>query len=189
MGNKELEELLEKNFSNVNSWLNFAEAKNAANIAFVVAVLAAIFSIDDECVLLHILCICLIISGMCSLFSFLPRLGNKVVRKVSLFSKNKKRKAKASNLIFFEDIKEYAGDTYIKQVCKKYFGKNKYNATKYQLDLADEIVYNSDIVSRKYKFFKVAVYLDIIAFLILVIYIACGAGTGVDIILFRFKKF
>ena len=30
MDRKDLDELLEKNFSNVNSWLNFAEAKNAA---------------------------------------------------------------------------------------------------------------------------------------------------------------
>lgn len=43
MDRKDLDELLEKNFSNVNSWLNFAEAKNAANIAFVIACIAAIF--------------------------------------------------------------------------------------------------------------------------------------------------
>ena len=30
--NKVLDEMLEKNFTNVNTWLNFAEAKNAANI-------------------------------------------------------------------------------------------------------------------------------------------------------------
>lgn len=47
MENKELDELLEKIFSNVNSWLNFAEAKNAANVGFVVACLAAIFSLED----------------------------------------------------------------------------------------------------------------------------------------------
>lgn len=167
MENKELDELLEKNFSNVNSWLNFAEAKNAANIAFVVACIAAIFSLDDMNVLLYILCLFLIISGMCSLVSFLPRLGNKVASKIPSNSKNRKRKAKEDNLIFFENIKEYSGDTYLKQVCKLYFDENKYNPTKYQLDLSDEIVYNSDIVSRKYKLFKVAVYLDIVAFLLL----------------------
>lgn len=167
MENKELDELLEKNFSNVNSWLNFAEAKNAANIAFVVACIAAIFSLDDMNVLLYILCLFLIISGMCSLVSFLPRLGNKEASKIPSNLKNRKRKAKEDNLIFFENIKEYSGDTYLKQVCKLYFDENKYNPTKYQLDLSDEIVYNSDIVSRKYKFFKVAVYLDIVAFLLL----------------------
>lgn len=167
MNNKELDELLEKNFSNVNSWLNFAEAKNAANIAFVVACIAAIFSLEDKNVLLYIICIILIISGICSLVSFLPRLGNKLVKTISIIFKNKKRKAKGDNLIFFENIKEYEGDAYINQVCKIYFGENKLNPTKYQLDLSDEIVYNSDIASRKYKFFKLAAYLDIVAFLIL----------------------
>lgn len=167
MDNKKLDELLEKNFSNVNSWLNFAEAKNAANIAFVVACIAAIFSLEDMNVLLYIICIFLIISGMCSLFSFLPRLGNKVVRKNLSIFRNKKRKAKGDNLIFFENIKKYSGDAYVKQVCKMYFGETKYNPTKYQLDLSYEIVYNSDIVSRKYKFFKFAMYLDIVAFLLL----------------------
>lgn len=167
MDNKRLDELLEKNFSNVNSWLNFAEAKNAANIAFVVACIAAIFSLEDMNTLLYTICIFLIISGMCSLISFLPRLGNKVIRKIPSFFKIKKRKANGDNLIFFENIKGYSGETYIKQVCKIYFNEDKYNPTKYQLDLSDEIVYNSNIVSCKYKLFKMAVYADIVAFFIL----------------------
>lgn len=97
MDNKELDELLEKIFSNVNSWLNFAEAKNAANVGFVVACLAAIFSLEDVNALLlnallYTICIFLVISGMFSLISFLPKLGNKVIRKIPLFSKDKKRR-------------------------------------------------------------------------------------------------
>lgn len=169
MENKDLDELLEKNFSNVNSWLNFAEAKNAANIAFVVACIAAIFDLQDVNGILYILCISFIISGIISLISFLPRLENKVDRKTFSFLKNEKRKAKEDNLIFFENIKLYSGDTYIQQICKTYFSENEYNPTKYQLDLSDEIVYNSNIASRKYKLFKIAVDLDIIAFLLLAI--------------------
>lgn len=48
-----------------------------------------------------------------------------------------------------------------------YFNKDEYTPTKYQLDLSDEIVYNSNVASCKYKLFKKAIYLDIIAFLIL----------------------
>lgn len=172
MDNKELDELLEKNFSNVNSWLNFAEAKNAANIALVVTCIAAIFSLDDMNVLLYIVCVIFIISGICSLLSFLPRLGNKVVRKIpKIFKIVKDKEPQNSNLLFFENIKVYAGNAYIKQICDLYFKENNYNPTKYQLDLSDEIVYNSDIVSRKYKFFKVAVCLDIFAFLLLAVFV------------------
>ena len=132
MDRKDLDELLEKNFSNVNSWLNFAEAKNAANIAFVIACIAAIFSLQNMNIILYIVCIFLIASGIGSLISFLPRLGNKVNKNCfTLFKKKKK--------------------------------------AKYQMDLSDEIVYNSDIVSRKYKFFKMAVYLDIMALLLLAV--------------------
>ncbi len=104
------------------------------------------------------------------MLSFLPRLGNKVVRKIpKIFKIVKDKEPQNGNLLFLENIKEYTGNAYIKQICDLYFKENKYNPTKYQLDLSDEIVYNSDIVSRKYKFFKVAVYLDIFAFLLLAV--------------------
>lgn len=178
MNNKELDELLEKNFSNINSWLNFAEAKNAANIALVIACIAAIFSLENRNILLYIICILLIGSGICSLISFLPRLGNKVLRRGLFIFKRKKKSTNNTNLIFFENIKDYSGDIYIEQVCKMYFNENKHSATKYQLDLSDEIVYNADIVSRKYKFFKMAVYLDIIGFILLVFFIISALLNG-----------
>ena len=92
MDRKDLDELLDKSFSNVNLWLNFAEAKNAANIAFVIAFIAAIFSLHNMNVILYTASIFLIASGIGSLISFLPRLGNKVSKNCSIFFKNKKRK-------------------------------------------------------------------------------------------------
>jgi hypothetical protein len=150
VNNKELDELLEKNFSNVNSWLNFAEAKNAANIALVVACIAAIFSLDDMNVLLYIICVVFIISGICSLLSFFPRMGNERIRKkLKIFKIVKDKEPQNANLLFFENIKGYAGNDYIKRICDLYFKEKKYNPTKYQLDLSDEIVYNSGIASCK----------------------------------------
>ena len=81
MDGKELDDLLEKTFSNVNSWLNFAEAKNVANIAFVIACIAAIFSLENRNFLLYTLCFILIISGICSFLSFIPKLGDKMIGK------------------------------------------------------------------------------------------------------------
>ena len=48
-----------------------------------------------------------------------------------------------------------------------YFNKDEYIPTKYQLDLSDEIVYNSNVASCKYKLFKKAICVDMVAFLIL----------------------
>ena len=170
MERKELDDLLEKNFLNVNSWLNFAEAKNAANIAFVVACIAAIFSIQNMNFLLYIVCNILILSGLISMMSFFPRLGNVVDGFSDGFLKKRKKKENRENLFFFENIKKYAGDRYIKQVSKMYFDENDYIPTKYQIDLSDELVFNSNVASRKYRLFKITVCLDIIAFLLLAIF-------------------
>ena len=115
------------------------------------------------------MCIFLIISAICSLISFFPRLGDKVGNNCLIFLKNKNKREPEDNLLYFGNIKEYSGDTYIKQVSRVYFGENKYNPTKYQMDLSKEIVFNSDIVSRKYKLFTIALYLDIIAFSLLAV--------------------
>lgn len=166
MEDEKLDELLNKIFSNVNSWLSFAEAKNAANIALVVACIAAIFSLDSINVLLYVICILFSVSGICSLISFIPRLGEKIVRKFPrLAEKMVKKKDKNENLLFFEAIKKYSGNEYAEQVSKLYLQTNKKDFSRYQLDLANEIVYNSGIASRKYKFFLVAAYIDVVAFI------------------------
>lgn len=157
---KELECLLDKIFSNVNSWLNFAEAKNAANIALVIASIAAITNLQSINILLSTLCILLTLSGLCSLISFIP----------NLVTVNKKSKEhKDGNLLFFETIKKYSGIEYVEQINKLYFQINKKDFNKYQLDLADEIVYNSNITSYKYKLFKAAVYIDILTFMLFIL--------------------
>lgn len=171
MGNKELDEFLEKVFSNVNTWLNFAEAKNAANIALVIAGLAGIFSIDCKNIILYIICILLTFSGIASLMAFLPRLGQTLFNKIPLFRRNrlktKKEKNEEDNLLFFDVIKEYSGLEYAERVKNVYLQNSNEKLTKYQADLAKEIVYNSDIASRKYRYFKIAIYFDLLAFVIL----------------------
>ena len=169
---KDLSELLDKVFSNVNSWLNFAETKNAANIALVVAWIAAIFSLNSMNVLLYAICILFTFSGICSMISFLPRVEDKIVKKFPRLEKRiikkKAQKDEKDNLLFFEAIKKYSGQEYAEQVSKLYLQTNEKDFSRYELDLANEIVYNSDIASRKYKFFKVAAYLDVVAFMLLV---------------------
>lgn len=49
MNDNSIVEMLETIFSNVNSWLNFAEAKNAALMAFNIAMLAVTWGEYREC--------------------------------------------------------------------------------------------------------------------------------------------
>lgn len=170
MESKELDEYLEKTFANVNSWVNFAEAKNAANIALVVAAIAGIFSFGNMNIVLYIICILFVFSGMASLIAFIPRLGQ-IIQKKGLFEKLKRKKKlkknKEDNLLFFEVIKEFSGKEYIEQIKKVYFKNAGIKVSRYQEDLAKEIVYNSDVASRKYKCFRVAAWFDLIAFIFL----------------------
>lgn len=170
MEDKELEELLDKVFVNVNSWLNFAEAKNAANIALVVACIAANFSLGSMNALLYSICILFAFSGICSIVSFLPRVRDQVIKKYPRFAekimKKKVKKEENDNLLFYDAIKKYSGHEYAKKVSQLYLQTDKKDFSRYQLDLANEIVCNSDIASRKYKLFRVAAYLDVVAFIL-----------------------
>lgn len=151
MENKEQGELLEKIFSNVNSWLNFAEVKHAANLALVVACLDLVISASKMNILTCGICILLICSGGCSLLSFYPKLKE------------------GDNLLYFEKIKNYSRQDYLKQVKENYLQIGVNNTDKYLSDLSDEIVINSKIVSRKYKLFQWVIKLDFVAFLLLII--------------------
>lgn len=102
--------------------------------------------------------------GICSIWSFFPKLGEKL----QCFFKEQAIQD-ADNLLFFEDIKKYTEDEYVKKVNKNYFNKESESVGKYQLDIANEIVYNAKVASYKYKMFKVAVCIDVVAFIMFIL--------------------
>ena len=53
MNDNSIVEMLETIFSNVNSWLNFAEAKNAALMAFNIAMLAVTWGSTENAGKIH----------------------------------------------------------------------------------------------------------------------------------------
>lgn len=159
-----MDERLEKIFENINTWLHFAEAKNAANIALVVAVLAAFLGIEENNILIYLICVVFCCSGVISLVSFWPQLGS---------ADNEKDAAEkqTGNLLFFKDIKKFSGKEYAELVDSVYFQNNSHKISQYQLDLANEIVYNAGIVSRKYAYFKMALWLDFVAFVLVIAFL------------------
>lgn len=162
---KEITELLEKTFSNVNTWLHFAEAKNAANIAFVVACISVI-DIEKINAFSCFIMILLIISGIISMISFWPNVG-------SIWKPDNKLKNRQDiNLVLFSHIEVYSGKEYLDKVYERYFPKMEKQNNKYHLDVADEIVYNSHITTCKYCCFKGAAIVDIFAlFLFIILFI------------------
>lgn len=132
--------------------MNFAEAKHAANIAFVVACLAMMISAETMNYMSCCICVFLICSGGCSLLSFHPKL------------------AKDDNLLYFEKIKTYSKQEYLNQIKQNYFQSNSNIGESYLSDLAEEIVINAKITSTKYKYFRIAIKLDFFALVLLILY-------------------
>lgn len=166
-----VEEFFEKQLDRTNTWLNFAEAKNAALIAVNIAVIAVVANLFDKVRILTVIMVAVaMVSSLICLYSFLPNLINKPDNKGRSSSTN-------PNLIYFEDVDAIATaddsvETYIKQVAEKYFpdkSLDKIKSNNFIYDLASEIIINSQITVRKYKLFKWALKVDLLAFILTVI--------------------
>lgn len=78
MNDNSIVEMLETIFSNVNSWLNFAEAKNAALMAFNIAMLAVTWGSTENAgknILFYGVNLAIVISTIIALKSFKPDKG------------------------------------------------------------------------------------------------------------------
>ncbi len=151
-------EFLEKQLERTNTWLSFAEAKNAAIVAINVAVIAFVYSLKASPLFLgYAILILLTLSTLVSLVSFFPKVKRDV-----------KRTARASteiNLTFWGDVACVEnGRKYLELVKDKYFHESASNVERaMHVDLANEIITNSRIAVSKYSKFKVSLVMDIIA--------------------------
>lgn len=160
------EDYFEKQLERVNSWLSFAEAKNAGLIAVNVAMLAVVIGFFQEapvfCVIAGV--VTLISCAFC-LISFSPVFNSEKLRwKIPKYKPDKEY-----NLIFYMDIAEISDiDTYMKLVNKNYFG-GKAVFDKKSNDLAFEIMENCKITMNKYNWFRIALKSDLVALICVVV--------------------
>lgn len=151
---------------NVNVWLNFAEMKNGALLAFEVALLAAVGSMDFLDNQLKVFsCICILICMIPLVFSFIPVLYNYVKK-----GKNDLQDEK-DTVIFYADIAKYEWEDYLKLFYLRMKNEDKkiQDIPMLEQEYAREIVVNSRITLAKYRFFAFGVKLLLIAML------ACGS--------------
>lgn len=143
-----MEERLWKIFNNVNRWLEFAEKKNALMMTFIgVQLGVSKYIVKEPGIVMKIGIGFLLFGFLVTVSSFLPKIK---------ISKRRRRKRRGiGNLIYFGDIAGYSIEDYIEALETAYKGTIKGN--KINKDLADEIVINSRIASRKYNCFKLAV--------------------------------
>jgi hypothetical protein len=148
-------------FNNINDWLKFAEAKNAALIAFNGAIIMGCLSLIKEppphlpVWYLWMVVVLVALSTFCALLSFYPKTA-----------------APGNNLYFYDHIYRYSSKQYLEYLSAalpndqarnsiggdsaKVSAAREKHLTEH---LAEQIVINSKIASRKYKYFKVALSL------------------------------
>lgn len=162
-------EFYEKNLDRINYWLQFAEAKNAAVIAFVVAILAVIWTSnysDNACCMVIIISIFYITSLVTSLYSFYPQGKN-----ININDRMKEYREE-DNLLFWDDIAKYSLEDYIKCI-NNWMGLEKDDRSKIETMYVEEIITNARIAKKKYKCFKWSVVFSIIGTILIILMIIC----------------
>ncbi len=166
-------------FSNINSWLNFAEIKNSALgvsnvaiIAFLISDMKSILTVKYFSIMISLFIVSLIIVTI----SFIPILQEKIL-KSRLMQRQFKKNIEKKNLLFYGYISNLTKEEYLSTIFQKYTGKNiNIQQTEYAecLDLSDEIVINSRITVYKYSFFRWASVPMIIGLVMLLLCFLCG---------------
>lgn len=154
-------ELLKETFENINYWLAFGEAKNAGLLAFNIAALAVLFSLDNFNLLIYITGALVVISTSISLLALWSRIAVKW--------ENKNLQENADNLLFFEDISKYSESDFIVKFYKNYFQediKDIDNIPLYNKNILEEIYINAKIATIKFKLFNIGVVVDLLAIFI-----------------------
>ena len=164
-------ELLQQIFENVNTWLHFAEAKNAAIIALNIALLAALVSSDlyvVSIVLFSWIAVGLLLSTIFSLLSFKP--NHKRIAKIT-------SKGIDFNLLHFAYIASLETDEYLEKL-NKYYWKNQcqdcFEFSQIDRDYSDEIIQNSRITIQKQLYFKYTLYIDFAMIVLMCVLIICA---------------
>lgn len=156
-------------FQIVNDWLKFAEAKNAVLLAFsgagvtiIVTYLSTISNLHQSLYrgLLVSIFLCCCSSLICSL-SFLPKTNLKHILwfKKKLLRKSKVTLKDTDNFYYFYELKNYSCGELLDSINRLYF-KDKIPRPyeKEDLDIAAQIIANSEITSKKLELFVIALW-------------------------------
>ncbi|MFY8299979.1 Pycsar system effector family protein [Pseudoalteromonas sp. SS15] len=156
-------DILKDTLSKVNDWIKYAEAKNAANIAFCSASIFGLLRLVSGTELMKgylsyyllFMVICLVISLAISLLSFVPRLR---VPWIHIGERDE-----SDNLLYFGHACKYSASKYM----SKLYGGKEVKSTNFDLEsmYANQIVVNSKVAFVKFKQFDLAVWFTLTAIL------------------------
>lgn len=160
-------------FQIVSDWLKYAETKNSILLAFSGAAITAIItyiataklSFDIQ-VSLFITLFLLFISSIVTSFSFLPKTDLEQIQwlKSKPSNKNNIHLKETDNFYYFQDLRKYKAYELIESLNKLYFNSKITNLdTKEYIDIANQIIVNSEIAFMKFKLSGVSSWLLMLA--------------------------
>lgn len=160
-------EFHEKNLERVNYWLQFAETKNAAVIAFIVAILAVIYTsmLINNKALLIIISIVYVVSLILAISSLFPQYKKDVSRADGIY------KDGVDNFLFWKDLAKYSAEDYIKGVNKVLFEEGNSSISKQEMAYAEEIITNARIAQYKYAMFEKSVIAAIVGTIMIPVFL------------------
>lgn len=136
----------EKNLDRVNYWLQFAEAKNAAMIAFIVTVLSIFNASFNNCYLRMLFYVVFLLALCISIFSILPKSNMNVDKVDGKYSDE-------DNCFYWNDIAKYSKNDYVNKINELFKSDN---SSMLELMLASEIITNARIAKHKFTLFRAA---------------------------------
>jgi hypothetical protein len=157
---------LYKLFTNVNDWLKFAEAKNLMLITFNgVSIYGTLKIFESPWLnnyswvkwLAFISIVFFVFSAMFCLMSFVPRLR---ILKGGEFNNED-----IKNIWYYETLKNMSS----KEVLQNLYDTGVKVFSQVEDDLAEQIVQNSKIASRKYAYFSVALWITISGYITVIL--------------------
>ncbi len=148
-------------FGNINDWLKYAEAKHAGLIVFNSALIIGVLSTYKGIPNVYLKIPTIIgvgllgISILCSVLSQFPVTSNLLVRTKEILN---------PNIYFFGDLASVKFNDFISEFKKSYTSFNPDSSDK---NLINQILINSKITASKFKIFKIACIVTILAISIL----------------------
>lgn len=148
-----------KIFDNVNSWLKYAESKNAYILAFIGAQVTLIKLLDFQTN--GRLITSFVFLGLCFLvciFLFFPKTA--ISSWLYYFAKSHQATNENDNLLFYGHIAKYSVNQYIDRIAK--YLNQEIKGNKYFEDLCSQIVVNAGIAYTKFNMFKISFWLMLV---------------------------
>jgi len=160
-------------YETTNSWLKYAETKNAGLVAFNAAVLVGILQINNgNKFLIYLSIIIFTLSIILNILSILAVLKKPLNIFLKTQTVNLEKDKDSISIYYFSDLAKLNSNQLLDIISYKF--KNEDNVNKASKDLANQIIINAKIAFQKFKIFNLSGFLIIMGLICTALSILIG---------------